>query len=239
MRQRSPVEQARIAGSEPDRRVERPERFARRFVAVKEQRRQALQAPQIIEAGKEIGHRWAEENEPCERPGQCRRGQASLAQQAMAIEPRGEACARRRCDHRDGKKAVMPLKIVGFVNALCNADEKSDPAGDSIGPACATQLRPPHRYRADQQAPEQAPPRHEAERPGRERASVGQTTAIATATSAAIHAGTCHQGPHSAPLTSVPPSAPPAAAATTSQRKANGFDPLNTSYCWSRRTDRK
>ena len=59
------------------------------------------------------------------------------------------------------------------------------------------------------------------------------------ATSVAIHAGTCHQGPHNAPLTSVPPSTPPAAAATTSQRKASGFDPLTTSYCWSRRTERK
>ena len=45
-----------------------------------------------------------------------------------------------------------------------------------------------------------------------ERARVG---AIAVATSAAIHAGTCHHGPHSAPLTNVPPSAPPAAASWT------------------------
>ena len=50
----------------------------------------------------------------------------------MAIEPRGEACAHRRGDRRNGEKAIMPLKI-GFVNAPCNTDERSDPAGDSIG----------------------------------------------------------------------------------------------------------
>jgi len=31
----------------------------------------------------------------------------------------------------------------------------------------------------------------------------------------------------------------PPATATTSQKKANGFDALNTSYCGSCRTDRK
>ena len=35
----------------------------------------------------------------------------------------------------------------------------------------------------------------------------------------AIHVGTCHQGPHSAPLTNVPPSAPPAAATTPAKER--------------------
>jgi RND family efflux transporter MFP subunit len=38
------------------------ERFARRFVAVEQERRQALQSAQIVEAVKEIGHRWREES---------------------------------------------------------------------------------------------------------------------------------------------------------------------------------
>jgi hypothetical protein len=62
MGQCSPVEQARVARSEPDRHVEHYNGFAHGFVVVKKQRRQALQAIQVIEARKEIGHRWAEEN---------------------------------------------------------------------------------------------------------------------------------------------------------------------------------
>src|SRR6476646_3916050 len=54
----------------------------------------------------------------------------------MTIKPRGEARTRKRSNHRDGEKAVMSPKIVGFVNAQGNADQKTDRAGDSIGPAC-------------------------------------------------------------------------------------------------------
>jgi hypothetical protein len=87
----------------------------------------------------------------------------------MAVEPRGEACAARRANHREREKAVAPLQIVGFVNALGNADQKSDPAGDAIGPAGAAPLRAPHRDGAGEQAPEQAPAGHEADRRVRKR----------------------------------------------------------------------
>src|SRR5436309_10154862 len=61
MSQCSPVEQARIAGSESHRCVERNNSFARCFVAMEEQRSKALQTTQIIEAEKEISHRWTQE----------------------------------------------------------------------------------------------------------------------------------------------------------------------------------
>jgi hypothetical protein len=53
MRERSPVEKARIARSEPDRHVERHDRFARRLVAMEQQRRQALRATHIIKLRRE------------------------------------------------------------------------------------------------------------------------------------------------------------------------------------------